>query len=106
MATAVQMKHPVTGIRKQGYFGFSWTYMFFGFFVPLLRGHYPMAGIHFVISLISFLTIWLPTIILAFFFNKFYTIRLLEDGYIFDDDPALVKTACTVLNVLPPNHDA
>ena len=96
------MKNTQTGIRKEGYFGFSWTYLFFGFWVPLFRGHFPMAGIHLVISLVSVFMFGIPQIVLAFFFNKFYTLRLIEDGYEFDDDERLVKTACTILNVAQP----
>lgn len=44
----------------------------------------------------------IPQLVLAFFFNKFYTLRLIEDGYEFDDDEQLVKTACTILNVAQP----
>lgn len=102
MATAIMMKNTQTGIRKEGYFGFSWTYLFFGFWVPLFRGHFPMAGIHLVISLVSVFMFGIPQIILAFFFNKFYTLRLIEDGYEFDDNEQLVKTACTILNVAQP----
>jgi hypothetical protein len=99
MATTVQMKHPKTGIIKPGFFGFSWTYLFFGFWVPLIRGHFPMAGIHFLIAIASFFSFGMLQIILSFFFNKFYTTRLLEDGFEFNDDAELVRSACRVLNV-------
>lgn len=104
MATKIMMKNTKTGIRKEGYFGFSWTYLLFGFWVPLFRGHFPMAGIHLVISFISVFMFGIPQIILAFFFNKFYTLRLIEDGYEFDDSPELIRTACTVLNVSQPGE--
>lgn len=103
MATKVRMRHPKTGIVKDGFFGFSWTYFFFGFFVPLLRGHYAMAGIHFVIGIASGLMLGIPQIILAFFFNKFYTLRLIEDGYEFDDEENLVQTARGLLGIVKPN---
>ena len=101
MATTVEMQHRTTGIRKQGFFGFSWTYLFFGFWVPLFRGHFAMAGIHLVVSIVSVFAFGIPQIVLAFFFNKFYTLRLIEDGYDFDDKPELVATACRVLNIAP-----
>ena len=102
MATRVMMKNTKTGIRKEGYFGFSWTYLFFVFWLPLFRGHFPMAGIHLVISFISVFMFGIPQLVLAFFFNKFYTLRLIEDGYEFDDDEQLVKTASTILNIAQP----
>ena len=101
MATAVQMTNQKTGIVKQGFFGFSWTYLFFGWFVPLFRGHYSMAGIHFLIAIVSAFTLGIPQLILAFMFNKFYTLRLLEDGYTFSDpDEALVQRAKRTLGLV------
>ena len=61
-----------------------------------------MAGIHLVISFISVFMFGIPQLILAFFFNKFYTLRLIEDGYEFDDEEQLVKTASTILNIAQP----
>lgn len=103
MATRVRMRHNKTGIVKDGWIGFSWTYMFFGFFVPLFRGHYALAGIHFLISLINLFTWGIVGIIMAFFFNKFYTLRLVEDGYVFDDSAELVATARGLLGIVQPN---
>ena len=100
MATAVQMTNQKTGIVKSGFFGFSWTYLFFGFWVPLIRGHYAMAGIHFFIAILSAFTLGVPQFILSFMFNKFYTLRLLEDGYTFSDpDEELVQRAKRTLGL-------
>jgi hypothetical protein len=99
MAIAVQMRHSFNGIYKNGYIGFSWTYLFFGFFVPLLRGHYRYALFHFIIFVFSGPIVPLVQLILAFKFNKWYTIDLIENGYIFDDNPELVQRAKTVINV-------
>jgi hypothetical protein len=30
MATGVIIQNPKTGLTRMGYFGFSWTYLFFG----------------------------------------------------------------------------
>ena len=46
MATAVIIKHPNSGMIKIGYYGFSWTYLFFGWFVPLFRGELGVAALH------------------------------------------------------------
>ena len=34
----VRIIHSVSGIAKNGYTGYSWTYLFFGWFVPVVRG--------------------------------------------------------------------
>lgn len=34
----VRIIHSVSGIAKSGYVGFSWTYLLFGWFVPVIRG--------------------------------------------------------------------
>ena len=36
MATKVMIKHPQSGLIQNGYVGFSWTYLLFGFWVPLI----------------------------------------------------------------------
>ena len=102
MATRIQMRQKVTGVYKDGFIGFSWTYLFFGFFVPVFRGHYPMAADHFLIYLINWMTFGILGVIMAFFFNKFYTLRLIEDGYIFDDEAELVDRARVVLGIAKP----
>jgi hypothetical protein len=38
------IKHNQSGLVKKGYFGFSWTYLFFGWFVPLFRGELGVAA--------------------------------------------------------------
>ena len=38
MATGIPIKHNESGMMKTGLHGFSWTYLFFGWFVPLFRG--------------------------------------------------------------------
>jgi hypothetical protein len=106
MAIRIPMINRKTGISKEGFIGFSWTYLFFGFWVPLLRGHYVMTGIHFLIFLAGVLTFtwWVVQIVLAFFFNKFYTLRLIEEGYDFvEPDSELANIARTILGIVRQN---
>jgi hypothetical protein len=91
MAIKVQMRHSRNGLYKDGYVGFSWTYLFFGFFVPLLRGHYTLAFYHFLIFFFLSPVLLIVQPLLAFTFNKWYTRRLIEEGYYFDDEVELVK---------------
>ena len=82
MAKKVALIHPQTGLLKSGFYGFSWTFLFFGWFVPLFRGELMIALLHFTITVI---TIGLWQIIFAFLYNKQYTTRLLEKGYVLND---------------------
>ena len=38
MATEVRLKHEASGMVEKAVIGFSWTTLFFGIFVPLIRG--------------------------------------------------------------------
>jgi hypothetical protein len=99
MAIKIQMRHRQNGIYKDGFIGFSWTYLFFGFFVPLLRGHYRYALYHFLIFVFSGPLVPLVQFILAFKLNRWYTLDLIEQGYYFDTSPELKAHACNELGV-------
>jgi len=43
MATRVKMKHKDTGLTKDGFVGYSWTTLFWGFWPALFRGDYATA---------------------------------------------------------------
>lgn len=58
--------------------GFSWTTLFFGLFVPLIR----MDWLWVVIMLVSgALSYGLIPIVLSFFYNKIYAKNLFNKGY-------------------------
>lgn len=104
------MRHRDSGVMKNGYFGFSWTTLFFGPFPALLRADFITFVGWFVIYPIIvvptfFLTLGVtaifPGFVWAFFYNGYYTRRLLERGYIFVDDKKVVREACRRLGVVP-----
>ena len=104
MATAVQMKHREAGILKTGYYGFSWTSLFFGGFPALLRGDVPYglgvlaAGV--VFGALSAGWLWFVIgLVWAFIYNKNYTHRLIQAGYEFNDTPERVADAKRALGV-------
>lgn len=105
MATAIRMRHPQTGIVKTGYFGFSWTSFFFGGIPALIRGDIwvglaILAGA-LVASAFSAGLLWFVVgLIWAFIYNKRYTHGLLQDGFLFDDDPRRVADAKRELGVV------
>lgn len=74
----VNLKNPSTGEVKQCKVGFSWTMLFFGFFVPLLRGDWKWLVI---MLLINACTIGIAQLVMAFLYNKFYLKDLVERGF-------------------------
>jgi hypothetical protein len=78
MAKKIPIKHKETGIIKNGYYGFSWTYLFFGWLVPCFRGELDIAALH---LLFSIMTIGLWQIIVSFIYNKQYMTRMLMGGW-------------------------
>lgn len=104
MATRIAMKHRDTGIMRDGFYGFSWTTLCFGFFPSLFRGDFITFIGGFVISvIIGIVTLgfgaFLVNLIWAFMYNKHYTRKLLTAGYVFagsDGDNALAASALGV----------
>ena len=97
MATTVMMKHPDLGIVKKGFFGFSWTTFFFGGFPALFRGD---LFIGLLVIIINFITFGVAGLIWAFFYNKSYTIKLVEKGYKFADSEGIVSLAKSKLGIV------
>ena len=84
MATSVMIKHNQSGLVKKGYFGFSWTYLFFGWFVPLFRGELGVAALHLLFSMVTF-GLW--QLVMCFLYNKQYMTRMLTNGWTLADSP-------------------
>jgi len=84
----VRIIHSVSGIAKNGYVGYSWTYLLFGWFVPVVRGELGVGVLHLVITLVSF---GLSQLIFPFLYNRQYMNRMLTSGW--------------VLDIADPNHD-
>ncbi len=74
----VLMKNDTTGHAKYVRPRVSFTYLFFGFWVPLFRGHW----VSFLITLVlEIFTVGFGRIIYAFFINKSYIKHLESKGY-------------------------
>ncbi|UOR81384.1 HrgC protein [Helicobacter pylori] len=76
VATTISLKKD--NLIKKGLVGFSWTTLFFSFFVPIIRGDAKWAVVMFIAALF---TSFISNIIFAFIYSKQYTTGLLESGY-------------------------
>jgi hypothetical protein len=101
MARSVMTWNPQTGLIKTGYYGFSWTYLFFGWWVPLIRGELVVALLHFLFTM-STLGLW--QFVVAFLYNKQYTVRLIEKGYVLHDQPDRVYEAQSRIGISPTSR--
>lgn len=99
MARKVMLQHPPTGLIRSGYYGFSWTYLFFGWWVPLFRGELGVAALHLLFTLFSF-GLW--QLIVAFLYNRQFMIRMLEKGYVLADREEVMASARVALGIGTP----
>ncbi len=104
MATTIMLKHRQSGLVKTGFYGFSWTTLFFGMFPALFRGDFvTFIGGFFVLAILGIVSFGigavLAMLIWAFIYNKYYTRRLLEQGYEFADSDAKISEARLRLGV-------
>lgn len=108
MATRISMKHKATGIVKDGFYGFSWTTLLFGGGPALFRGDFfTFIGVFVVLIITGLVTFgigaWIEMFIWAFFYNGFYTKKLLEAGYEFTGTAEQIRAAQTELNLQVDN---
>ena len=99
MATAVTIRHSQSGLTRKGYFGFSWTYLFFGWFVPIFRGELGIAALHLLFTIVTF-GWW--QLIVCFLYNKQYMTRMLTNGWVLADSPDRNAEAAMRLGVVQP----
>lgn len=72
---AINFKHSTTGLIKECPEGFSWTTMFFGSLVSLVRGMW-------IQTLVMCFTFHFATLYYMFTINKQYAAHLLEKGFV------------------------
>jgi hypothetical protein len=107
MATRIALRHKDTGIVKDGYYGFSWTTFFFGFFPALFRADFMTFIGGFVVSvIIGIVTLgvgaWFIGVVWAFMYNKYYTRKLIERGYVLAGSDADNTLAAAALGIALP----
>ena len=74
--------HKESGIKKNCFVGYSWTYFFFGFFVPIFRGEISIGIFHLIFSIV---TLGVFQLVMPFLYNKQASIRLLLNCWELND---------------------
>jgi hypothetical protein len=92
----ITLKHRDSGIKKTARLGWSWTYYYFGFLVPIFRGEITIGALHLVIT---FCTFGLFQIIWSFLYNKQHITRLLTSGWVLADSPEVEPFAKEKLGI-------
>ncbi|MBS0548675.1 MAG: hypothetical protein JSR24_13050 [Proteobacteria bacterium] len=101
MATAVLIRHSQSGLTRKGYFGFSWTYLFFGWLVPVFRGELGIAALHLLFTIV---TVGWWQLIVCFLYNRQYMTRMLTSGWVLADSPERNAQAAMRLGVVQPRE--
>lgn len=78
----IKIKHKESGVEGSCFVGYSWTYFFSGFFVPIFRGEISTGVFHLIFSIVTF---GLFQLVMPFLYNKQYSIRLLTNSWVLDD---------------------
>ena len=78
----INVKHQESGITRQCFVGYCWTYFLFGFFVPIFRGEIAIGVYHLIFSV---MTLGIFQLVMAFLYNKQYSTRLLTNGWVLND---------------------
>jgi hypothetical protein len=78
----ILLRHMESGLTKNGYVGFCWTYLIFGWIVPVARGEIWIGVLHMILTTVS---LGLFQIIMPFLYNKHYTSRLITSGWALAD---------------------
>ena len=85
---------------KNGFYGFSWTYLFFGWFVPLFRGELGVGALHLLFTVVTF-GLW--QLIVCFLYNKQYMTRMLTNGWVLAGSDSENSVARQVLSISSVN---
>ena len=82
----VNLINSITMQSKQTKLGYSWTFFFFGWWVPLIRGDWKWFGITFVVTILLGMYSYgfgslIVQIVFAAFYNKLYITDLKAKGF-------------------------
>ena len=102
MANKINIKHKESGMVKTGFYGFSWTYLLFGWFVPLFRGELVVGALHLLFTIVT-LGLW--QFIVCFLYNKQYMTRMLTSGWVLEGSDSDKVLAGTALGISTPSNN-
>ena len=94
----IVLSHSASGLQKNGFYGYSWTYLLFGFLVPVFRGEIGLGMLHLVFSV---LTGGIFQVIMSYLYNKQFTQRQMVAGWVIADPRALDARARQRLSLGP-----
>jgi len=82
------MENPRTGETVNGFYGFSWTTLFFGAFPALFRKDFlTFIGVFIVLLILACFTMGIGAtvgmFVWSFMYNKYYTTNLIKKGFAF-----------------------
>jgi ABC-type dipeptide/oligopeptide/nickel transport system permease component len=83
----IRLRHEKSGVVIVGYLGFSWMYLFFGGFVPIIRGELLLGLLHLILASLTF---GIFQVITSFMYNRQHMLRQLTNGYVFYDEDQVV----------------
>ena len=92
----VLVKHGASGLVKKGYFGYSWTYLLFGWLVPVIRGEIGVGVLHLVLTAFTF---GIFQIVMPYLYKKQHMTRLLTSGWQLNDAPEINRAAQLKLGI-------
>ena len=109
MVIKIRMKQKDTELTKDGFISYSWTTLFFGSFLAPYRGDFiTLIGVFVMLIILGVKSFgigaFITMIVWSFLYNKYYTRKLIEKGYQFDDTPELNKTAEQFVGVAKNLH--
>jgi hypothetical protein len=96
---SVIVKHQQSGLVKKGYFGYSWTYLLFGWLVPIFRSEVGIGVLHLVLTVFTF---GIFQIVMPYLYNKQYMTRLLTSGWQLCDEEPTMAAARLKLGIANP----
>lgn len=92
----VLLKHQQSGLVKSGYMGYCWTYLLFGWLVPIIRGEIGVGVLHLILTVVTF---GLFQLIMTYLYNKQYMTRMLTNGWQLNDSEEVNQMARLKLGI-------